>query len=185
MSSRFDFEYRSVPDSKIGTMQCSLCQKPIHSGDFRVYKKNRNGDWGYLVQHRACTKDDPKWAKIDAERARVPGLFDVGEYVGDIYFGNPDNPTQGTHRWDGSQWVELPSEQVALLELLVEARTRAEKLEAALDPFVRLEQAILNDVRSAHSNRPGATEAMRDDDWDMRKDLREAFKIARDVLEGR
>lgn len=55
-----------------------------------------------------------------------------GGYVGDIYFGNPDNPTQGTHRWDGSQWVKLPSEQVALMELLVSARTRAEKLEEAL-----------------------------------------------------
>lgn len=64
-------------------------------------------------------------------------------------------------------------------------KARIAKLEAALDPFVRLEQAIMNDVRSAHSSRPGATEAMRDDDWDMRKDLREAFKIARAVLEGR
>lgn len=131
MSRGFDFEYRSVPDSQIGTMQCSLCQKPIHSGDFRAYKKNQHGDWGYLVQHRACTRDDPQWAKIDAERARVPGLFDVGEYVGDIFFGNPDNPTQGTHRWDGSEWVKLPSEQVALMELLVGARVRVEKLEEA------------------------------------------------------
>lgn len=64
-------------------------------------------------------------------------------------------------------------------------KARIAKLEAALDPFVRLEQAIMNDVRSAHSNRPGATEAMRDDDWDMRQDLRAAFKIARAVLEGR
>ena len=52
-----------------------------------------------------------------------------GGYVGDIFFGNPDNPTQGTHRWDGSEWAKLPSEQVALLELLVGARVRVEKLE--------------------------------------------------------
>lgn len=54
-----------------------------------------------------------------------------GGYVGDIFFGNPDNSTQGTHRWDGSQWVELPSEQVALLDLLADARARFERLEEA------------------------------------------------------
>lgn len=66
-------------------------------------------------------------------RVQTPSPFDRGDYVGDIFFGDPENSTRGTHRWNGSQWVELPSEQVALMELLVEARTRAENLESALN----------------------------------------------------
>lgn len=73
-----------------------------------------------------------------------------GGYVGDIFFDNPDNPTQGTHRWDGSQWTKLPSEQVALMELLVEARTRAEKLEEALRQIEIVADLERGDATDAH-----------------------------------
>lgn len=68
-----------------------------------------------------------------------------GGYVGDIFFGNPDNPTQGTHRWDGSQWVKLPGEQVALMELLVSARERVEKLEEAANDLNAAIDAMWNE----------------------------------------
>lgn len=58
--------------------------------------------------------------------AMIPS--EPGGFVGDIFFGNPDNPTQGTHRWDGSQWVELPDERVALTELLARARAQRDEL---------------------------------------------------------
>ena len=75
--------------------------------------------------------------------AMIPS--EPGGYVGDIFFGNPDNPTQGTHRWDGSQWTELPSEQVALMELLVEERVRNERLEEAVKSLNAAIDAMWNE----------------------------------------
>ena len=51
-----------------------------------------------------------------------------GEFVGDIFFGDPDNSTRGTHRWDGSQWVELPDERASMVELLTSARAQRDEL---------------------------------------------------------
>lgn len=55
-----------------------------------------------------------------------------GGFAGDIFFGDPNNSTRGTHRWDGSQWVELPDERVTLAELLAKAREQRDYLRKAL-----------------------------------------------------
>ena len=77
--------------------------------------------------------------------AHTPGPSERGEFVGDIFFGDPDYRTRGTHRWDGSAWVELEDERVTMLGVLVEAREQRDALlEALLDTLDFLER---------HSNR--------------------------------
>lgn len=75
----------------------------------------------------------------------TPGPSERGEFVGDIYFGDLDNSTRGTHRWDGSAWVELQDERVTMLGMLVEVREQRDVLlDALLDTLDFLER---------HSNR--------------------------------
>lgn len=77
------------------------------------------------------------------ERVKVPGADERGEFVGDIFFGDPKNSTRGTHRWDGSEWVELPDERVSLMELLAKSRERVKVLEEALSGiFKRLDHPL-------------------------------------------
>ena len=75
----------------------------------------------------------------------TPGPSERGEFVGDIFFGDPDNSTRGTHRWDGSQWVELQDERVSLTELLAKAREQRDALRDALIDTL--------DFLERHSNR--------------------------------
>jgi chromosome segregation ATPase len=53
-----------------------------------------------------------------------------GDFIGDIWFGNPIKRTLGTHRWTGRAWEELATETMALMELLAAARARTEQAEA-------------------------------------------------------
>lgn len=55
-----------------------------------------------------------------------------GGFVGDIYYGDPERTTLGTHRWNGTEWVALPSEIEALMTLLSSARARIAELERQL-----------------------------------------------------
>ena len=55
-----------------------------------------------------------------------------GGFVGDIYYGDPERPTFGTHRWNGSEWMALASEAEALTMLLGSARARIADLTAKL-----------------------------------------------------
>lgn len=41
----------------------------------------------------------------EVERPDMPGGF-----IGDIWFGDPVKTTLGTHRWNGTAWLELPSD---------------------------------------------------------------------------
>ncbi len=80
-----------------------------------------------------------------ADAKHTPGPSERGEFVGDIYFGDPSSSTRGTHRWDGSPWIGLPDERVTLPEMLAEARSqRGELLAALIDTLDFLER---------HSNR--------------------------------
>ena len=67
---------------------------------------------------------------FEASRAAPDDVVpsEPGEFVGDIFFGDPDNSTRGTHRWDGSQWVELPDERASMVELLTSARAQRDEL---------------------------------------------------------
>lgn len=55
-----------------------------------------------------------------------------GSFVGDIWFGHPENRTMGTHRWAGSSWEVLPTEMESVLQLLASARAENEKLRQLL-----------------------------------------------------
>lgn len=55
---------------------------------------------------------------------------EMGQYVGDIFFGDPTNSTRGTHRWTGTEWVPLPTDVEVLVEMLADARAQI----AALSP---------------------------------------------------
>lgn len=52
--------------SRYGLMVCNVCHKPIAGGEYRYYEKRD----AYHSQHRDCTPDDPRWAELDAQRAK-------------------------------------------------------------------------------------------------------------------
>ena len=61
-----------------------------------------------------------------------------------------------------------------------------ERLTEALALFVQMEKSIIADLMTAHASRGnGASEWMREDDRDMRKDIRKAFQAARAALNAK
>jgi hypothetical protein len=56
--------YANARGCTYGTMICTVCKKKITSGEFRV----RETEEAYLPQHRACSSNDPNWAKLDADK---------------------------------------------------------------------------------------------------------------------
>ena len=59
-----------------------------------------------------------------AALSRAPGAeepSEMGQFVGDIFFGDPTNSTRGTHRWTGTEWVPLPTDVEVLTEMLASA----------------------------------------------------------------
>ena len=62
-----------------------------------------------------------------------PSPVDRGEFVGDIFYGDPSNSTRGTHRWTGAAWEALPTDADALTLMLAEARARIAALVAERD----------------------------------------------------
>lgn len=72
-------------------------------------------------------------AERDEARESIEEPSEPGGFVGDIWFGHPVKRTMGTHRWTGDTWEELPSETVVLMEMLAEARSRAQSAEAQRD----------------------------------------------------
>jgi hypothetical protein len=64
MGKKYNWSYSSTPGHTCGTMICTACHKKVTSGEFRV----RETSDAYLVQHRACSKEDPYWVKLDSER---------------------------------------------------------------------------------------------------------------------
>ena len=81
-----------------------------------------------------------------------PSPVDRGEFVGDIFYGDPTNSTRGTHRWTGAAWEALPTDAEVLTLMLAEARARVDALVAerdalreALKPFAK-EAALWRDA---------------------------------------
>ena len=75
------------------------------------------------------------WPAIDAALSRAPEVgrevpSEIGQFVGDIFFGDPTNSIRGTHRWTGTEWVPLPTDVEVLVEMLADARAQI----AALSP---------------------------------------------------
>lgn len=64
MAKKYNWYYSTLPGHTCGTMQCTACGKKVTVGEFRYRITSK----AYLVQHRACSKDDPYWAKLDSER---------------------------------------------------------------------------------------------------------------------
>lgn len=60
--------------------------------------------------------------------------------------------------------------------------TREQKLIEALRPFVQMERSIAADLHTAHNRGDAASDWMREDDRDLRKDWREACSHAREIL---
>lgn len=80
-----------------------------------------------------------------ATEGEVERPSEPGEFVGDIFYGNPERTTEGTHRWTGSEWVRLPTDAEALTALLAKSREEAEPLRASLRDTL--------DFLERHSNR--------------------------------
>ena len=62
------------------------------------------------------------------------------------------------------------------------AEKRLSEAEKVIETFERLEQSIMSDIKAGHSRGPGASEWMREDDREMRAEIRAAFKAARALL---
>jgi hypothetical protein len=60
------WQYCSAIGGSHGTMICTACQKKVTEGDYRVYETEE----AYHVQHRACSKFDPKWTELDDYRTQ-------------------------------------------------------------------------------------------------------------------
>ena len=60
--ARTDWQYVDSRYAAHGTMRCNACGKPVQ-GQYRV----RDGRAGFVLMHRACSADDPKWARLDIE----------------------------------------------------------------------------------------------------------------------
>ena len=85
---------------------------------------------------------------------------EMGGFVGDIFYGDPRNSTRGTHRWDGSEWVKMSSEQVAMLELLSDARGQRDALREALSALVvAIDEGPASLVRQCQKDARAALEA--------------------------
>lgn len=70
-----------------------------------------------------------------------------------------------------------------LNEKLSAAEARAERLRAALEPFVKMADSISADLRATHRERAdAASEWMREDDRDLRNAFRAACDAARSAL---
>ena len=77
---------------------------------------------------------------VEAAIAKATGL--PGGFIGDIFFGDPRHSTRGTHRWDGVQWIELPSEAEVLTELLAQARAERDTWRKAAERMVEEPDAL-------------------------------------------
>lgn len=64
MAKKKRWQYCSANGGSHGTMICTACQKKVTEGQYRVYETEE----AYHVQHRACSKSDPKWAELDASQ---------------------------------------------------------------------------------------------------------------------
>jgi hypothetical protein len=85
-------------------------------------------------------------AEYDAQAAELTRLrnggisepVEPGGFVGDIYYGDPERTTFGTHRWNGSEWVNLPSEMESVLAMLADARKELTRLRARIEAADKL-----------------------------------------------
>jgi hypothetical protein len=58
------WQYCSANGGSHGTMICTACRKLVTEGEYRVYETEE----AFHVQHRSCSKSDPKWAELDARQ---------------------------------------------------------------------------------------------------------------------
>jgi len=72
MGKPYDHEYYFAGQGcSCGTMVCGSCHQQIfnHAHDWLAYKKDKNGDWGFVCHHRKCWPDQSGWE--DAERSQM------------------------------------------------------------------------------------------------------------------
>lgn len=82
--------YTDAVGQQVSDMICTACHQPIKSGEYRF----RETDDAYLPQHRACSMDDPQWARIDEKQRQRDAFFAsrkaaLQKFVND--FGAPDD----------------------------------------------------------------------------------------------
>jgi len=88
-----------------------------------------------------------------------------------------DMRPEETLNWEHGKNCEEAADEITRLTAEVE------RLRAALEWFVKREKSIMADVLSAHRNRGnGASQWMREDDADFRRDMIRAFETARATL---
>lgn len=58
---RKTWHYAIAPGTRAGLMVCTVCRKPIESGQFRYHSTKE----AHFPQHRACSESDPRWKYLD------------------------------------------------------------------------------------------------------------------------
>ena len=127
--------------------------------EMATYLPSRD-DRGVVKQAAARVQSDAETIRqLKKTAIQQPSPLDRGGFIGDIFFGDPHNSTRGTHRWNGSAWVALPSDAEVLAELLAEARSRAEAAEALLadtDRAMRIACDLLAErIQGSRARSPG------------------------------
>jgi hypothetical protein len=69
----------------------------------------------------------------------------AGMFVGDAFFGDPEDSGRATHRWEGVQWESIPADVETLCLLLAKARVERDDIRARLDELER-ENAMLKEI---------------------------------------
>lgn len=64
MAKKYFWNYANAEWSQVSDMVCTVCNKKITEGQYR-YRSTPNA---FLPVHRACSKDDPEWEQMDAEK---------------------------------------------------------------------------------------------------------------------
>jgi hypothetical protein len=72
-----------------------------------------------------------------------------GGFEGDIFFGDPQHPTRGTHRWRNGAWERLPDEAVVLAELLAQASTERDTWRKTAERMVEEPNALADALARA------------------------------------
>jgi len=54
MSKGYDYHFSDAEHSTTGTMICAGCGTKIYNGIYLHYKKDKDGDWGFVNYHLSC-----------------------------------------------------------------------------------------------------------------------------------
>ncbi len=99
----------------------------------------------------------------------------AGMFVGDAFFGDPEDSGRATHRWEGVQWESIPADVETLCLLVAKARVQRDDLRARLDELERENAALQKERDYAVKWGNAAVESVQEAMWRYQDALRAVF----------